>query len=119
MEAPAERTQRIYARLAGILFLWLIINGLGGVLIYSHIGASGTFAQTAQRIVASERLYRVALFSEVIETLSVVRFAAGRHPDSDILVISIFGDEANVLAGRSRRARAATSSRAPCSATSS
>jgi len=28
----------------------------------------------------------------------VARFAAGRYPECDILVISIFGDEANVLA---------------------
>jgi hypothetical protein len=28
----AEKTQRIYARLAGFLFLWLIITGLAGML---------------------------------------------------------------------------------------
>src|SRR5260221_14603194 len=33
-----------------------------------------------------------------ISGLEVVRFAARRHPGGDILVISIFGDEANVLA---------------------
>lgn len=41
-DAPTGRTQRIYARLADFLFLWLIINGLGGTLIFSHIAASGT-----------------------------------------------------------------------------
>ena len=33
----AERVQCIYARLAGFLFLWLIITGLGGVFMTSHI----------------------------------------------------------------------------------
>lgn len=71
-DTPAERTQRIYARLAGFLFLWLIINALGGSLMFSRITGSGTFVETALRIAASERLYRVALSSEVIETLSAI-----------------------------------------------
>src|SRR6185295_328511 len=33
-----------------------------------------------------------------ISGLDVVRFVAARHPECDILIISIFGDEANVLA---------------------
>src|SRR5215813_8765332 len=74
-EAHGERTQRIYARLAGFLLLWLIINGLGGTLIYSRIEGKGTFAETAKRIAASERFYRVALSTEVIETLSAVLLA--------------------------------------------
>jgi len=40
-----------------------------------------------------------------ISGLEVVRFAAGRHPGCDILVISIFGDEANVLAALEAGAR--------------
>src|SRR5260370_7071842 len=70
-----ERTQRIYARLAGFLFLWLIITGLAGEITISHIVGSGTFAETAKRVVASERLYRVALSSELIETLSAILLA--------------------------------------------
>jgi DNA-binding NarL/FixJ family response regulator len=40
-----------------------------------------------------------------ISGLEVVRFAAGRYPECDILVISIFGDEANVLAALEAGAR--------------
>jgi len=40
-----------------------------------------------------------------ISGLDVVRFAASRHPDCDILVVSIFGDEANVLAALEAGAR--------------
>ena len=73
--SSTERTQRIYARVAGFLFLWLIITGLGGMLTVSHIVGSGTFAETAKRVVASERLYRVALSSELMETLSALLLA--------------------------------------------
>jgi hypothetical protein len=74
-DSSAERTQRIYARVAGFLFLWLIITGLAGALTISHVVGSGTFAETAKRVVASERLYRVALSSELIETLSALLLA--------------------------------------------
>ncbi len=40
-----------------------------------------------------------------ISGLEVVRFAGGRHRGCDILVISIFGDEANVLAALEAGAR--------------
>jgi DNA-binding NarL/FixJ family response regulator len=40
-----------------------------------------------------------------ISGLDVVRFAADRHPDCEILIISIFGDEANVLAALEAGAR--------------
>ncbi len=74
-DTSEERTQRIYARLAGFLFLWLILTGLAGALTVSHIAGSGTFAETAKRVAASERLYRAALSSELIETLSALVLA--------------------------------------------
>jgi DNA-binding NarL/FixJ family response regulator len=37
--------------------------------------------------------------------LEIVRFASGRYPECDILVVSIFGDEANVLAALEAGAR--------------
>jgi hypothetical protein len=73
--SPTEKTQRIYARVAGFLFLWLIITGLAGMLTTSRIVGSGTFAETANRVVRSERLYRVALSSELLETLSTLLLA--------------------------------------------
>jgi hypothetical protein len=74
-DRSTERTQRIYARVAGILYLWLIITGLAGTLAISHIAGSGTFLETAKRVVASEHLYRVALSSELMEALSTVLLA--------------------------------------------
>ena len=73
--SPTEGTQRAYARVAGFLLLWLIITGLAGELTISHIVGSGTFAETAKRVAASERLYRLALCSELIETLSALLLA--------------------------------------------
>ena len=70
-----ERRQRVWARIAGFLFLWLIVTGLAGALTISHIEGSGTFAETARRVAASERLYRVALSSELVETLSALLLA--------------------------------------------
>jgi hypothetical protein len=74
-DSSAERTQRIYARIAGFVFLWLIVTGLAGALTVSHIVGSGTFAEASKRAAASEHLYRVALSSELIETLSAVVLA--------------------------------------------
>jgi hypothetical protein len=75
--AEADKKQRTYARLAGFLYLGVIVIALGGGLILSHVAGSGTSAETAKRIVASERLYRVGLSAVVIVTLSsaVLAFA--------------------------------------------
>lgn len=70
-----EKIQRVYARVAGFLFLWLIITGLAGALTISHIAGTGTFAETAKRVADSEYLYRAALASELIEVLSAVLLA--------------------------------------------
>jgi hypothetical protein len=57
----SSRAQRTYARLAGFLFLAVIALALAGGSILSHVAGSGTFAERAARIAASERLYRVGL----------------------------------------------------------
>jgi len=74
-DLSTDKTQRLYARVAGFMFLWLILTGLAGALTISHIVGSGTFAEKAKRVVASEQLYRIALSSELIETLSAVLLA--------------------------------------------
>ena len=74
-DSSTERRQRRYARVAGFLFLWLIITGLAGAITISHIVGSGTFAERAKRVAASEHLYRLALSSELVETLSAAVLA--------------------------------------------
>jgi Domain of unknown function (DUF4386) len=72
---PEHRTQRAYARLAGFLFLWLIVTGVTSLVITSRIVGGGPFADAAQRVVVSERLYRFALCCALVETLSALLLA--------------------------------------------
>src|SRR5215469_7687923 len=76
-DAEADKTQRRYARVAGFLFVVEIIIARGSGFILDRITGNGTFAETAKRIIASERLYRTALSTVVIVTLSsaVLAFA--------------------------------------------
>jgi hypothetical protein len=67
--AEPDKTQRTYARLAGFLFIAVIIVAFGSGFILSYVAGSGTFAETARRIAASERLYRVGLSTAVIASL--------------------------------------------------
>jgi hypothetical protein len=69
-DAEVNQAQRTYARLAGLLLLAVIILALGSGVVLSKIGCNGSFAETATRIAASERLYRVALSSVVVVSLS-------------------------------------------------
>lgn len=73
--APVERMQRIYARVAGILFLWLIVNVVIGALVFPSIPVNGTFVEIAERIRASEHLFRLGFTSLVIEFLSATVLA--------------------------------------------
>lgn len=73
--APVEKTQRICARVAGILFLWLIINVFVGALIFPSIPARGTFAEIGEKIRASEHLFRLEPTSLVVEFLSAAVLA--------------------------------------------
>lgn len=66
----ANKMQRRYARLAGCLFLGVIIIALSGGVILSRLEGSGTFAETAKRIAASEHLYRAALSTVVVASIS-------------------------------------------------
>jgi len=52
-EAEPSRAQRTYARLAGVLFLALMVFAIGGGSILSHVAGSGAFGQRAARIAAS------------------------------------------------------------------
>ena len=70
IESPeGEKAQRTYARLAGFLLLAVIVIALGSGVVLSRVAGSGTFAETAKRIAASEHLYRAALAAAVIVSL--------------------------------------------------
>jgi hypothetical protein len=67
--SEASRAQRTYARLAGSLFLVVILVALAGGFILSRVAGSGTFAERVTRIAASEHLYRVGLSMTVLVSL--------------------------------------------------
>lgn len=71
----AARAQRGYARLAGFLLLALILVAFAGGFILSRVAGSGTFAERATRIVASEHLYRGGLSMMVVVSLGSVLLA--------------------------------------------
>jgi hypothetical protein len=60
-ETQADDTQRVYARVAGVLYLLNSVAVVFGQVAPARIRGSGDFAQTAQRVLASEHLYRGAL----------------------------------------------------------
>lgn len=67
-----EAVRQRYAKLAGFLFLWLIVTDLSGMVLVGRVRGAGTFAETAQRVAASEHLYRLGICLELVEALSVV-----------------------------------------------
>jgi hypothetical protein len=68
--ADHYKTQRTYARLAGFLLLAVIVLAFSAGFIVSSVAPGGTFAETAQRIAASQHLYRAGLSAVVIVSLS-------------------------------------------------
>lgn len=60
-----------YARLAGAMYLLGNTEGVVGGMLMSKIAGDGSFIDVAQRIAASESIYRVGLTCQVITTLSL------------------------------------------------
>jgi hypothetical protein len=63
-------TEKRYARLAGVLFLWLIVAGIGGMFLMTVVARGGTFAEKAQRIAEWEHVYRTGLVIELSASMS-------------------------------------------------
>lgn len=75
----AERSQRAYARFAGFMYLVVLAAHLAGVVLVTVITGDGPFEDRAQRIIASEGLYRVALTSSLAGTLLTILLATGLY----------------------------------------
>lgn len=74
-----EKTQVRYARLAGFMFLFVIVADLLSMFITCRFQVPGNFAETAHRIMKSELLYRIGLSSGLIGSLSTVFLAMGLY----------------------------------------
>jgi hypothetical protein len=75
----AERTQRAYARLAGLMYLVVLAFDIVGVVIVSSAAGSGAFVEVSRRIVASETLYRFGLCCGLVGSLSTILLAIGLY----------------------------------------
>ena len=74
-DATAAKTQMRYARIAGFVYLLLIVLFMSGQFTISHIVGSENFAETAKHIIAGERLYRVALSVQMLASVLTVLLA--------------------------------------------
>ena len=72
-------TELRYARFAGFMYIFLIVIYLIPMFIVRNRQVPGEFAATAQRIMQSETLYRVALSMDIIAGISTVFLAMGLY----------------------------------------
>jgi NADH:ubiquinone oxidoreductase subunit K len=77
--SDAEKSQIMYARLAGFMFLFVIVAGLSGMFIANRFAVPENFAEIAHRIMGSELLYRIGLSSGLISSLGTVFLAMGLY----------------------------------------
>ncbi len=57
----SHNTRRFYEKLAGFMFLFIIITFIAGTMAYGSIAGDGDFAQRVKSIAASETAYRVTV----------------------------------------------------------
>ena len=75
INTASARSRIRYARIAGLVYLLLIVLFMSGQFIISHIVGSGNFAETAKHIIAGEQLYRVALSVQMLTSVLTVLLA--------------------------------------------
>ena len=78
MTSP-ERAQRIWARVAGFTFLFLIALFMGADKLTSVIAGSAGHAEAVTRITAAQHLYRAALSADVIGAIATVVLAVALY----------------------------------------
>lgn len=76
MSAQSENETRMrYARIAGFVYLLLIVLFMGGQLLIGHITGSGTFAERTANISSGLTLYRTALVLQFLASVFTVLLA--------------------------------------------
>lgn len=73
--ASESAVQARYARIAGFVYLLLIVLFMGGQFLIDHITGSGAFAERTARIVAGLPLYRIALVLQFLASAFTVLLA--------------------------------------------
>lgn len=74
-----EKSQIRYARLAGFMYLFVIVADLMSLAITSRFEVAGNFAETVHRIMGAELLYRIGLSSGFIGSICTVFLAMGLY----------------------------------------
>jgi NADH:ubiquinone oxidoreductase subunit K len=77
--SDTEKSQIRYARLAGVMYLFVDVAYGLGLFITARFVVPGNFAETAHRIMGSELLYRIGLSSGLIGSLCTVFLAMGLY----------------------------------------
>jgi len=72
--AVVDRSQKAYARFAGMMYFFTVFD-FTGVAIVSRLTGNGTFLEAAHSIAAAETLYRIALVCGVVGNLSTILLA--------------------------------------------
>ena len=73
--ATESAAQMRYARIAGFVYLLLIVLFMGGQLLIGHVTGSGTFAERTTRIASELPLYRAALVLQFLASVFTVLLA--------------------------------------------
>jgi hypothetical protein len=77
--ASVRDTQMFYARLAGFVYLLLIVMYMSGEFIIAGTVGDGDFAAAARNAGASAHLYRLALALQVLTPLCTIALAYGLY----------------------------------------
>lgn len=78
-EHVVDGSQRSYARLAGLLYVVVLLLDITGGMIVSSVGGTGTFVEVSHQILASETLYRVGLGLLLAGTVSTIVLAVSLY----------------------------------------
>lgn len=75
-----EKSQNLYARIAGFMFLFALFGAVfGNFLVRSRLYVSGDATETANNIVAHERLFRIGIAVELATCAGVVILAVALY----------------------------------------
>jgi hypothetical protein len=78
-EHMVDRSQRAYARFAGLMYILVLVLDIAGLTITSTIGGTGTFVEVSHRIAAYETLYRVGLSLALLAGMSTILLAVSLY----------------------------------------
>jgi uncharacterized protein DUF4386 len=100
----AGNPQQVYARIAGFMYLFLIVLGLTSLAITSRIEVGRNVLEVSRSVAASEQLYRIGLGFGLAESLCALLLAVGlyvtlRPVDSNLATMALLYRLVEVVTG--------------------